>query len=65
MLCILTLKSKANALKQSDIIWVLMTLNCLTLWHPATFRDFWKKKRLNAHGFPQEYLCSCTGYGPG
>jgi len=23
------------------------------------------KKRLNARGFAQEYLCSCTGYGPG
>jgi len=37
----------------------------LTLWCPAAFRDFRKKKRLNARGFAQEYLRSCTGYGPG
>jgi len=29
------------------------------------FREFSKKKRLNAHGFTREYLRSCSGYGPG
>jgi len=28
------------------------------------FQGF-SKKRLNARGFAQEYLCSCSGYGPG
>jgi len=29
------------------------------------FREFLKKKRLNACGFAWEYLRSCMGYGPG
>ena len=29
------------------------------------FWGFRNKKRLNARGFAQEYLCSCTGYRPG
>jgi len=37
----------------------------LTLWRPAAFEDFCKKKRLNACGFVWKYICSCTGYGPG
>jgi len=37
----------------------------VTLWRPAAFGDFRKKKRLNARGFVQEYLRSCLGYGPG
>jgi len=36
-----------------------------TLWDPAAFGDFQKKKRLTTRGFEQEYLHSCTGYGPG
>jgi len=32
---------------------------------PGWFQGFLAKKRLNARGFAQEYLCSCTGYGPG
>jgi len=36
----------------------------LTLWRPAAFGDF-RKKRLNACGFARQYLRSCTGYGPG
>jgi len=39
-------------------------LSYLTLWRLAAFKDF-RKKRLNACGFAQEYLRSCTGYGPG
>jgi len=38
--------------------------NLLTLWHLGGFGDF-QKSHLNAHGFAQEYLRSCTGYGPG
>ena len=37
----------------------------LTLWRPAGYGDFWKKEHPNARGFAWEYLCSCTGYGPG
>jgi len=37
----------------------------VTLWRPAAFGDFRKKKHLNARGFAQEYLRSCSGYGPG
>jgi len=29
------------------------------------FREFSEKKRLKTHGFAQEYLRSCWGYGPG
>jgi len=36
----------------------------LTLWRPAAFGDF-RKKRLNARGFAREYLRSWSGYGPG
>jgi len=35
----------------------------LTIWRPAAFGDF-RKKRLNAHGFVREYLRSCLGYRP-
>jgi len=28
-------------------------------------RGFSEKKHLNARGFAWEYLCSCSGYGPG
>jgi len=37
----------------------------LTLWHPAAFRDFWKKKHRNARGFAWEFLQSGKCYGPG
>jgi len=37
----------------------------LSLWRPAAFGYFQKKKRLNAHGFVWEYLRSCLSYGPG
>ena len=38
----------------------------LTLWHPAAFGDFRKKKkRRNARGFVRELLRSCIGNGPG
>jgi len=30
----------------------------LTLWRPAAFADFQKKKHLNTHGFAQEILRS-------
>jgi len=40
-------------------------ITALTLWRPAAFGDFRKKKHLNARGFVREYLRSCTGYGPG
>jgi len=29
------------------------------------FREFLKKKHLNARGFVREYLSSCSGYRPG
>jgi len=32
----------------------------LTLWHPAGFGDFWQKQHLNACGFVDEYLRSCS-----
>ena len=31
-----------------------------TLWHPTGFGDFRQKKHLNAHGFADEYLRSCS-----
>jgi len=34
--------------------------NSLTLWHPASFRDFPQKKHLNARGFADEYLRFCS-----
>ena len=37
----------------------------LTLWRPAAFGDFWKKQRLNARGFAQEFLQSGMLYRPG
>jgi len=37
----------------------------LTLWRPAAFRDFRKKKRLNARGFAREFLWSGMLYRPG
>jgi len=36
----------------------------LTLWHPAAFGVF-EKKRRNTCGFAREYLRSCSGHGPG
>jgi len=44
---------------------VLTRFTLLTLWRPAAFRDFRKKKRLNAHGFAQEFLRSGMLYRPG
>jgi len=41
-----------------------LLINILILWHLVAFRDFRKKTRLNARGFAQEYLRSCSGYGP-
>ena len=38
--------------------------NLLTLWRPAAFGDFWKKKRLNARGFAREFLWSGMLYRP-
>jgi len=38
---------------------------CLTLWLPAAFGDFRKKKRLNARGFAREFLRSGMLYRPG
>ena len=35
------------------------------LWRPAAFGDFRKKKRLNTHGFAQEFLWSGMLYRPG
>jgi len=35
-----------------------------TLWRPAAFGDFRKKKRLNTRGFAREYLHSCMLYRP-
>jgi len=32
----------------------------LTLWHPAGLEDFRQKKHLNACGFADEYLRSCS-----
>jgi len=43
---------------------ILRDLINLTLWHPAAFGDFQEEKRLNTHGFAQEFLRSCSGYGP-
>jgi len=37
-------------------LWQLL----LTLWHPAGFGDFRQKKHLNARGFADEYLRSCS-----
>jgi len=36
-------------------------MTSLTLWRPAAFGDFREKKHLNARGFAQEYLRSCSG----
>ena len=36
----------------------------LTLWHPAAFGDFWKKKRLNTRGFAREFLWPGMLYRP-
>jgi len=41
---------------------ILPKNSTLTVWHLAAFRDFQKKKRLNARDFVWEYLRSCTGY---
>jgi len=38
---------------------------CLTHWRTLGFRDFCKKKRLNAHGFVPEFLRSGMLYRPG
>jgi len=35
-----------------------------TLWRPAAFGDFRKKKRLNARGFAREFLRSGMLYRP-
>jgi len=43
-------------------------MNCvmLTLWRPAAFRDFQKKNSQTHVALrAQEFLCSCSGYGPG
>jgi len=40
-------------------------LRILTLWRPAAFRDFRKKKRLNARGFTREFFWSGMLYRPG
>jgi len=39
----------------------------LQLWHFGVrlLLRIFGKKRLNARGFVREFLCSCTGYGPG
>jgi len=37
----------------------------LTLWRPAGFGDFRKKKRLNARGFAREFLRSGMLFRPG
>jgi len=37
----------------------------LPLWRPAAFRDFRKKKRLNARGFALEFLQSSMLYSSG
>jgi len=55
---------KSNSNKHNQIV-VNFENHWLTLWCPAAFADFREKKRLNARGFVWEYLCSCTGYGPG
>jgi len=41
---------------------IYFPFNTLT---PRWIRGFSDKKRLNARGFAQEYLCSCMGYRPG
>jgi len=37
----------------------------LTLWRPAAFGDFGKKKHWSARGFVREFLRSCKCYRPG
>jgi len=41
------------------------TITSLTLWRPAGFMDFQKKKRPNARGFVREFLRSGMLYRPG
>jgi len=60
---LLTINTRKPVKDSKDADFYLVSF--LTLWHPAAFGDFWKKKRLNARGFAWEYLRSCTGYGPG
>jgi len=47
-------------------IWETETVSqiTLTLWRPAAFGDFRKKKRLNACGFAREFLWSGMLYRP-
>jgi len=37
----------------------------INTWRPLGFRDFRKKKRLNARGFVREFLWSSMLYRPG
>jgi len=45
-------------------VFIKVLLPLLTLWHPAAFEDFQKKRR-SARSFAWEFLSSCKGYGPG
>jgi len=49
-----------HILKTAIVWW-----HCFKTLASGCLRGFSEKKRLNALGFAQEYLCSCTGYGPG
>jgi len=58
-------KSREEKLEKHKLQKCLVLWDSLTLWCPAAFGDFQKKKRLNARGFARKYLRSCSGYGPG
>jgi len=57
--CTVAVKNKKHALNHARLR-SLLDILLLTLWHPAGFGDFPQKKHLNAHGFADEYLRSCS-----